>query len=143
MTATLARPGLRGLVIEAYGAGNGPGARWFLDALTEASERGVVVVVTTQCGAGTVGGDAYATGAALLETGAVPAHDMTFEASITKLMVLLDRYSTRGAGADARRPRRRADPGLIGGGGSCVAELPTGPSVTQEGWCGELRFLRG
>ena len=99
LTATLARPGLRGLVIEAYGAGNGPGARWFLDALTEASERGVVVVVTTQCGAGTVGGDAYATGAALLETGAVPAYDMTFEASITKLMVLLDRYSTTEARA--------------------------------------------
>jgi L-asparaginase len=93
LTATLSRPGLRGLVIEAYGAGNGPNSGWFLDGLTAASERGVVVVVTTQCGAGSVRGGAYATGAALLDTGAVPALDMTFEASITKLMVLLDRYS--------------------------------------------------
>ncbi len=53
----------------------------------------MVVVVTTQCGAGSVRGGAYATGAALLDTGAVPALDMTFEAAITKLMVLLDRYS--------------------------------------------------
>ncbi len=93
LTSVVSRPSLRGLVIEAYGAGNGPDAAWFLDGLTAASERGVVVVVTTQCGAGSVRGGAYATGAALLDTGAVPALDMTFEAAITKLMVLLDRHS--------------------------------------------------
>jgi L-asparaginase len=92
LNATLSRPGLRGLVIEAYGAGNGPDADWFLDALTGCTERGVVVVVTTQCGAGSVRGGSYATGAALLDTGAVPGADMTFEAAITKLMVLLDTH---------------------------------------------------
>jgi L-asparaginase len=35
----------------------------------------------------------YATGAALFETGAVPGGDMTFEAALTKLMVLIDRFS--------------------------------------------------
>ena len=92
LSATLARPGLRGLVLEAYGAGNGPSERWFLDALTRATADGVVVVVTTQCGAGTVRAGHYATGAALFATGAVTGHDLTFEAALTKLMVLLDRH---------------------------------------------------
>lgn len=85
------RPGLRGLVLEAYGAGNGPTDAWFLDPLRAASDRGVVVVVTTQCGAGSVHGGLYATGAALLSTGAVAGGDMTFEAALTKLIVLADR----------------------------------------------------
>jgi L-asparaginase len=92
LTATLARDGLRGVVLQAYGAGNGPTHRWFLDGLRGAVDRGVTVVVTTQCRAGTVHAGLYATGAALLSTGAISAGDMTFEAALTKLMVLLDRH---------------------------------------------------
>ena len=92
MRAMLDRPGLRGLVIEAYGAGNGPTDEWFLEPLREAIEDGVTVVVTTQCRAGSVSGGLYASGSALLEVGAVPAGAMTFEAALTKLMVLADRY---------------------------------------------------
>ena len=82
------RPGLRGLVLEAYGAGNGPTESWFLDPLRAAVERGVTVVVTTQCRAGGVVGGLYATGSALMATGAVPGGEMTFEAALTKLMVV-------------------------------------------------------
>jgi len=91
--AVITRPGLRGLVVEAYGAGNGPTEDWFLGGLRRASDAGVVVLVTTQCDAGAVHVGQYATGAALFDTGAVPGGDMTFEAALTKLMVLLDRYS--------------------------------------------------
>jgi L-asparaginase len=84
-------PDLRGLVVEAYGAGNGPTDAWFLDPLREAVERGVVIVATTQFRAGRIHGGRYATGAALLSTGAVSGGDMTFEAALTKLMVLADR----------------------------------------------------
>lgn len=90
LRAVLERPGLRGVVLEAYGSGNGPTELWFLRALERASEAGVAIVVRTQCAAGTVRGGHYATGAALLETGAVPGGDMTREAALTKLMVLLD-----------------------------------------------------
>jgi len=90
--AVLAQPGLRGLVLEAYGAGNGPTDRWFLDPLRSAVDRGVTVVVTTQCRAGSVVGGLYAPGSALLAAGAVSGGDMTFEAAITKLMVLTDRH---------------------------------------------------
>ena len=92
LDAVLARPGLRGLVLEAYGAGNGPTDSWFLDPLRSAVDRGVTVVVTTQCRAGGVVGGLYATGSALLATGAVSGGDMTFEAALTKLMVLTDRH---------------------------------------------------
>ena len=98
------RPDLRGLVLEAYGAGNGPTDAWFLDPLREAVDRGVTVVVTTQCRAGSVHGGLYATGAALLSTGAIPGGDMTFEAALTKLIVLADRL-----GPDELRARMQDD----------------------------------
>lgn len=88
--ANVCRPPLQGLVIEAYGAGNGPAQdRAFLDAIEEAVGRGIVVVVVTQCVRGSVVPGAYATGSALMRAGAVPGHDMTCEAALTKLAVLL------------------------------------------------------
>jgi L-asparaginase len=88
--ANVCAPPLQGLVIEAYGAGNGPSDdREFLAAFEAAAARGVVVVVVTQCVRGSVQPGAYATGSALLRAGAVPGFDMTCEAALTKLAVLL------------------------------------------------------
>jgi L-asparaginase len=92
LRAVLERPGLRGVILEAYGAGNGPSDRWFLDAVHDAVVRGVTVVVVTQCRAGGVHDGLYATGAALLAAGAIAGGDMTFEAALTKLMALAARY---------------------------------------------------
>ena len=86
----LCRPPLQGLVIEAYGAGNGPAANpGFLSAIQRATEREVIVVVVTQCLRGSVHPGAYATGSALLAAGAIAGLDMTTEAALTKLEVLL------------------------------------------------------
>jgi L-asparaginase len=86
----LCRPPVQGLVIEAYGAGNGPSEdREFLRAIEAATARGVVVVVVTQCVRGSVQPGAYAAGSALMRAGAVPGFDMTSEAALTKLAVLL------------------------------------------------------
>ena len=88
--ANMCRPPLQGLVIEAYGAGNGPSEdREFLAAIEAATARGIVVVVVTQCVRGSVQPGAYATGSALIRAGAVPGFDMTCEAALTKLAVLL------------------------------------------------------
>jgi L-asparaginase len=57
-----------------------------------AVDNGVTVVVIMQCRAGSVSLGTYATGSALLATGAIPGGDMTFEAALTKLMVLTDRH---------------------------------------------------
>ena len=88
--ANLCQPPLQGLVLEAYGAGNAPSDdREFLAAIEAATAQGIVVVVVTQCVRGSVQPGAYATGSALLRAGAVPGFDMTSEAALTKLAVLL------------------------------------------------------
>jgi len=90
--ANICQPPLQGLIIEAYGAGNGPADdREFLSAIESAVAQGIVVVVVTQCVRGAVRPGAYATGSALMRAGAVPGFDMTSEAALTKLAVLLGR----------------------------------------------------
>ena len=88
--ANLCRPPLQGLVLEAYGAGNGPANDHdFLAAIEAATAAGIVIVVVTQCVRGSVQPGAYATGSALLRAGAVPGYDLTSEAALSKLAVLL------------------------------------------------------
>ena len=88
--AVLDDPGLRGLVLCSYGAGNLPDAEpGLLEALARAVARGVVVVNRTQCAHGPVVQGTYATGAALARIGVVGAADMSLEAAFAKLHVLL------------------------------------------------------
>jgi L-asparaginase len=84
------RDPVRGLVLETYGAGNAPTRDDdLLDAIAEATARGVVIVNVTQCLRGAVRMDAYAAGRGLLAAGVVSGGDMTAEAALTKLTVLL------------------------------------------------------
>ncbi|MDE5745561.1 MAG: L-asparaginase 1, partial [Paramuribaculum sp.] len=83
----LATPGIKGIVLKTYGAGNAPTAKWFTDAIREAVERGVVIVNVTQCVNGGVQ-KRYRAGDTLAACGTVSGHDITAEAALAKLMYL-------------------------------------------------------
>jgi L-asparaginase len=92
--------GVKGLVLEAYGTGNLPHlAGSLIPALEEARDRGVPVLVVSQCPRGVVEMGRYAGGAAAEAAGAVSGGDMTREAAIAKMMIGLGRH---GNGADLR-----------------------------------------
>ncbi len=82
-------PNLRGVVLETFGAGNAPTDRWFLNALKDATDRGVVLFNVSQCEGGRVTQGQYQTSKYLQQIGVVSGADITTEAAVTKLMVLL------------------------------------------------------
>ena len=94
-------PGVKGIVLRTYGAGNGPTWQWFIDSIRRTVERGVVIVNVTQCVNGGVHPNRYVAGDVLAATGVVPGHDLTFEAAITKMMFLF------GLNIDAKEVARR------------------------------------
>ena len=79
--AMLSIEGVRGVVLETYGTGNAPTAKWFIEALRDAIARGIAIVNITQCQGGTVAMHLYETGRQLQELGVICGYDMTTEQS--------------------------------------------------------------
>ncbi|XP_055618347.1 L-asparaginase isoform X2 [Toxorhynchites rutilus septentrionalis] len=85
------QPPMRGVVLQTYGSGNIPTNRADLvQALREATDRGVLIVNCTQCNEGAVSG-LYETGRQLEEINVFPGFDMTPEAALVKLAYVLSK----------------------------------------------------
>jgi L-asparaginase len=78
--------GLKGIILETYGAGNATTESWFLDAVREAIESGIIIFNVSQCDGGRVTQGQYQTSKFLKQVGVVSGSDITAEAAITKMM---------------------------------------------------------
>ncbi len=87
--AQLATPGIKAVVLRTFGAGNAPTEKWFLDAISDAVNRGLIVYNVTQCLNGGDEQKRYYTGDMLSDAGVITGYDITAEAAITKLMYLI------------------------------------------------------
>ena len=85
----------RAVIMETYGAGNAPSKEWFLEIVKEAAGTGKVIVNVTQCIAGSVNMDIYATGKWLKEKGVVSGYDSTTESALAKLFFLMGQTKDR------------------------------------------------
>lgn len=104
----LKTPGIKGVVMKTYGAGNGPTAPWFAELMKEAVEqRGLVIVNISQCVNGAVH-PRYAAATGFEHAGVISGRDMTTEAALTKLMHLF------GMGLSAEDVKRDMERDLCG-----------------------------
>ncbi|WP_456267210.1 asparaginase [Kushneria sp. AK178] len=78
-----------GVVLEAWGSGNLPDVAPLQEVLRRAIERGVAIVVISQCPFGRTNLQSYATGQALASLGVIDGADMTPEAAFTRLHCLM------------------------------------------------------
>jgi L-asparaginase len=87
---------IKGLIVHGFGPGDIPlGESSILHLIRSATEMGVPCVICSQAIYGSVDLNLYATGRNALEAGAISAGDMTWEASLTKMMVLVGRGAGR------------------------------------------------
>lgn len=87
--AVLNAEGIEGIVLETFGTGNGPTLTWFLDEISDFISRGGIVLNVSQCQAGSVSMGLYETSSGLQAAGVISGRDITTEAAVTKMMVLM------------------------------------------------------
>ena len=82
-------PSLKGLVLETFGAGNAMTDPEFIAVIEKLVKRGVPVLNITQCYGGSVMLGRYETSVDLKRIGVLGGGDISTEAAVTKMMILL------------------------------------------------------
>jgi len=85
----ITRSSVDAIVLETFGSGNTTTAGWFIDSLQEAIDQQKLIVDISQCQGGSVELGKYETSKKLQQMGIISGYDMTFEATVTKLMYLM------------------------------------------------------
>ena len=89
----LAIPGLRVVILETFGSGNAPTLSWLIQAIRNAIAEGILVYNVSQCHAGSVAMETYATGLLLKQAGVLGGHDITTESAVAKIIFLTGQYN--------------------------------------------------
>ena len=82
-------PNLKGMIVETYGSGNITNEKWFLKALKKIIDKKIPVVNVTQCAGGSVDMNIYSTNVIYRNIGIISGKDISTEAAVTKLMLML------------------------------------------------------
>ena len=100
---------LKGVVLQTFGTGNAPSFPDFLQPIGQAVDDGVLIVDVTQCRQGEVELGLYEVSAGLLARGVVSGMDMTPEAALTKLFIILGDETDANVAADLMQLNMRGE----------------------------------